>query len=496
MPEELGAKHKDDSEGSKLGNTGALYVALPENPIFVAENKEARKKIKKAIATENPKGKVEKVPLLHVNLPGLGGVSNVNDWLLAENRNPGESGTNEEILQEMNRMRREIEAKGKEVLSSKLEWIKITTQKTKLESKTAELEVKVLSLEKCLNAKDDEVGSLRRLKENHKLEKRETIENAQREIAGKDLEISELVTQQTDAKKLNATINKQKLEINRLRMTSEQLIKKKVELEKKVESLGAKLQHESEFGRMLILREKVRPAAPLPSARDEKKCSIPVFTAPKGQQRGWTEQRGKKTNNPQKIKTSGKTTTRPTKKNKKIEVLIVGDDSVRNIGELLQNPQISSYVAVRGGIGLQGIREGLPGDTAVQERAIVLSVGNEEIKCIDSDQVINNLNDLITSMEQASNPCMALLPLLPQRELDLDRKVGAVNRFMRERCRDSNVIVMDTNLNVWDTSRNGAELSTRGRAKVTATILNVIPPTVKPCGIPSITTAPAPAQRV
>ena len=388
-----------------------------------------------------------------------------------------------------------IKGKDKDMLAAKIECMRLTTQKAKVESTAVELELKAQLLEKCLTAKDEEIGSLRRIKENLKLEMRNLAENTKCELAAKDLELEELSLKKVDIKKLNNTINKQKIEINRLRMSNEQSLRRKVELEKETDNLRTKLKQEADFGRILVLREKARPAVPPSSSQDEKLCSIPSFAMPSKQQgkQVWFEKRGKKTNNAQKIKSTSKSSTQGGRKGNKTRVIMVGDECVRNTGPLLQSDKTVSQVSVRGGTTIRQIKSMLQEDAArVQGGFMIVGTGNEEVRNEDSEQMKVRMEELIISMERLDIPGVAVLPLLPQKSSVIQGRVKAVNTYLRERCSASKVILLDTNLNVWDTSKNGLELNHRGRSKVTSIILDVIAPATAVLPIRSVA-APTPA---
>ena len=168
---------------------------------------------------------------------------------------------------------------------------------------------------------------------------------------------------------------------------------------------------------------------------------------------------------------------KPTRK-KKQGILIIGDESVRNLGTIMnENSDIDAHVVVRGGATLGSIGSQIGGDIQRMKGKtdiIICSLGSHILRSetvYDTKKRANFLIKKIETFTQNNNIVVGLIGLPPQREAKINKKVE-VNHLIKQRCERSNskITFLPPPLLDEDLGRDGIHAHIGGRRKIAASI--------------------------
>lgn len=156
------------------------------------------------------------------------------------------------------------------------------------------------------------------------------------------------------------------------------------------------------------------------------------------------------------------------------KVLIIGDESVRNLGSMM-NKNINTHVTVRGGYSLEkGCYQAQDDIKSARNSNIVFSYGIKDLEKKGLSVAKKNVERFVAQIvaqspsEQENQP--GILSLFPQRNHLNNNEVELLNKHIENECKKAHIGFIEANLNVDDVTASGTQAKYTGRVKICAAI--------------------------
>ena len=348
----------------------------------------------------------------------------------------------------------------------------------------ADMHKQSIILEMCLEAKNAEVDSLRQAKNQEKISNKETMEKLLTDLTAANLELEEYRGKDKEIKATKQLVAKQKKEINKMKMSYDQLIKNKTELEKtllksnipaktperhhqqrKPQDVGQDTQGGGSWKKIAEKKIAVKQAQK-PTKTIAKETANPPAQATK------LDHHFPSLPNVQNISVivNGKTR-KESKPQKNRKLFIAGDSNVRGLSDLVNPPLMTREVAVRGGARIQDAAIKAPIDAKRLEQGsiMVYNFGTNDLKNPDYKRHIANLVN--TLKQEAKHLTVGITSVPEQADRTLNERSKNINQILEQACRDSsNIKLIKTSYQMSDLTRNGLFLNLAGRVKLASSI--------------------------
>ena len=358
-------------------------------------------------------------------------------------------------------------------------------------------QVKILSM--CLEAKIAEADNLRQARNQEKVLNKEIMDKLQADLTAANLELEEYREKEKEIKVTKNLVVRQKREINRIKMSYDQLIKNKTELEKSllkssIPTITPENQHQHqqiiphqdiEQGTQgggqwnkIAAKQGQRPAVkvivkdtvngPAKTTKfDHDFPPLPNIQRISVIVNGKTRNQSK----PHKIQIATIGGARIEEPHRIPKLFIAGDSNVRGLSDLVNPTLMTREVAVRGGARIQDAATKVPIDASRLEQGSIMiyNFGTNDLENPDYKKHITNLMD--TLKQKAKHLTVGITSVPEQAERTLNERSKNINHTLEQACRDcNNIKLIKSRYQMSDFTRNGMFLNNEGRGKLADSI--------------------------
>ena len=165
----------------------------------------------------------------------------------------------------------------------------------------------------------------------------------------------------------------------------------------------------------------------------------------------------------------------------KNNLILVGDESIRGMGQYLQGNGLTSEVVVRGGHSHAEANRDLLSDLQRLKAndVLVTSYGIRDMDSRNIHSTKNSMLRLINAAERQQNK-MGMLRIPPQSDNRRNEMAKDLNRFLECQCKNSQtVFFIDPKLSYDDTSKEGKFLSISGKNKTAEVLRHFVKPSLE-----------------
>ena len=322
----------------------------------------------------------------------------------------------------------------------------IDNVQTKLATSTKHLEEIQYSenvLQKCFEAKEEELNNLHSLRELDKLDLTLLRESQASIAAANGILVGEIDKKNKELKDLKNKLTQQKNLVKKLMLSSDKTTRERANIRNK---------------------SVPTPKESLETNNTSTHNPCPIETTTSKQK-----------------KDANQTIVRPIEvvmnHKQKRDVYVFGDTSVRGLGTKIQSRTISGQVTVRGGASLDNVNVAKDLENLKDNSSVVFSYGLKEVDENNADSAIVGYESLIQTAEwsqHVSNIKVGILGLPSQKYHLRNKCVTRINNYLAERCRDSNVQFINNNLGLTDLGRDGIHTNSNGKIKTALKIRNFV----------------------
>ena len=155
----------------------------------------------------------------------------------------------------------------------------------------------------------------------------------------------------------------------------------------------------------------------------------------------------------------------------KAPVLIIGDTSVRGLGSRIQSNPVEGQVIVRAGQNIENLERLLCADLEklADGSTVVIGCGTDDSANGDSDTMMDKFESMIKTVEWenfSSRINVGILAMPPQKHHLRNQCAIAVNNFLVERIKSTNIRVINPYLSAEHLSRDGIHTNNKGKEAV------------------------------
>jgi hypothetical protein len=325
--------------------------------------------------------------------------------------------------------------------------------------KIRDLTLKVESLEQSLAAQEGEIITLRQFKEGKKVLYRNSLNDLQGKLLEKEKELQELQEKLKEIKPLKTLNTKQKRVISNLQTTNDKLLREKTTLTRN---------HPSALQGKKSTTETI--------AQLDYSYNIPVVVN-KFTSLAANNNKYESDNYHTLTETRPRKPHQPPVKPKYAEVLIVGDNSVRGLGPLIQDNCISGSVSVRGGADINAMLHDIQSDantvkaSDASRRLLITSYGRSDLDngrgSIPRKDLQMMVNALANTQQDIQTAVMAIPPRMTANRMEY--AVTEANEYLQKLCKDVGIHFLDSKLGHRDIGRNDL-LNDMGRSKTATAV--------------------------
>jgi hypothetical protein len=155
----------------------------------------------------------------------------------------------------------------------------------------------------------------------------------------------------------------------------------------------------------------------------------------------------------------------------KRDLILIGDENVRGLGQMIQDHDVNGHVIVRAGQGFKAAENQVAHDIATMNdnATFVLGFGTVDIGQRSMDETKRSITRVIQKCDQAGKRVnLGLIKVPPQRLRLRQQNANDLNNFLVEMARKtgSRVHILDCNFNTNDTGINGMFCNYQGKQKM------------------------------
>jgi hypothetical protein len=377
-----------------------------------------------------------------------------------------------------------------ESMSSKDEMAELLATIAQMKSENKDLNGRIEDLKKqlnsttiCADSKDHEILSLRQSRNKDRLELKNLKESENSLAICNELLTAECSKKDCEMKNLKNLSVRQKKEIKRLLGDNDGLIKKISHMQQKPEDGNETVLHQQTAGLSNDNRPKASTAdSTTPFQQQRTSPSHYIHHARQHHTDQQSEPRlaqGLRNLEPNMntipsiVNGICSTGRKPTDTNK-IDILLVGDASVRGLGPLIQDSDIDGHVVVRAGHTLKEGARDIRTDTKMvtEDTVIITGYGVRELETGSIEQAKNRMDRMINLIEaEGSRAKVGILKIPPQIDSRRNLQAKELNSHLLQKCKNAHLAtVIDSKLSFNDISRDGMFINRQGQLKMAAAI--------------------------